>query len=216
MCRWCAWDSNPWWQDGRRSQIHWAMAPQLKYICLRYKFVVRILFDGSLAFMVNGRFLAMEGRSKWMKKNSGIQIREKKLKLFLYRKISTWNDFYLTPLRPGNCTNSSEEFVIVLLFLLSFLPGVGFEPFHSSTTVAHIFMTCSLFQVDSTKLDKSRADREIVTERKMTYLANAVNWLNFDASKAAHLLLKTFQWFTIFVEIIPMADETRIHSFLQL
>ena len=24
--RWCAWDSNPWWQDGRRTRIHWAMA----------------------------------------------------------------------------------------------------------------------------------------------------------------------------------------------
>ena len=26
MCRWCALDSNPGWQDGRRRQIHWAMA----------------------------------------------------------------------------------------------------------------------------------------------------------------------------------------------
>ena len=26
QCRWCAWDSNPGWQNGRRRQIHWAMA----------------------------------------------------------------------------------------------------------------------------------------------------------------------------------------------
>ena len=24
--RWCAWDSNPGWQDGRRRKIHWAIA----------------------------------------------------------------------------------------------------------------------------------------------------------------------------------------------
>ena len=28
--RWCAWDSNPGWQDGRRERIHWATAaPQI-------------------------------------------------------------------------------------------------------------------------------------------------------------------------------------------
>ena len=28
--RWCAWDSNPGRQDGRRKRIHWAMAAPLK------------------------------------------------------------------------------------------------------------------------------------------------------------------------------------------
>ena len=33
--RWCAWDSNPGWQDGRRERIHRAMAaPQLKLVRL--------------------------------------------------------------------------------------------------------------------------------------------------------------------------------------
>ena len=31
-CRWCAWDSNLGRQDGRRRQIHWAMAaPQMRW-----------------------------------------------------------------------------------------------------------------------------------------------------------------------------------------
>ena len=36
MSRWCARDSNPRWQDGRRRRIHWAMAAPQVYFLLRY------------------------------------------------------------------------------------------------------------------------------------------------------------------------------------
>ena len=43
--RWCAWDSNPGRQDGRRRRIHWAIAAPLSFIFLQDTF--HVLFAGS-------------------------------------------------------------------------------------------------------------------------------------------------------------------------
>ena len=43
--RWCAWDSNPGRQDGRRRRIHWAIAAPLSFIFLQDTF--HVLFTGS-------------------------------------------------------------------------------------------------------------------------------------------------------------------------
>ena len=47
--RWCAWDPNPGWQDGRRKRIHWAMAAPQVGDDLGSFFEVK---GGSLAFEV--------------------------------------------------------------------------------------------------------------------------------------------------------------------
>ena len=45
-CRWCAWESNPGRQDGRRERIHWAMAapPYLHY----YGLSIANLYDSTI------------------------------------------------------------------------------------------------------------------------------------------------------------------------
>ena len=46
--RWCAWDSNPGQQDGRRRRIHWAIAAPPNWFCLRQTFP--ILFSSLALF----------------------------------------------------------------------------------------------------------------------------------------------------------------------
>ena len=65
--RWCAWDSNPGRQDGRRRRIHWAMVAPLKvHICYwlvkRTKIMVSILIQEFTRGHFFASILEVDGR----------------------------------------------------------------------------------------------------------------------------------------------------------
>ena len=61
-CRWCAWDSNPGRQDGRRRRIHWAMAVQaltqrLHLFCYVHSLLDSEKYDQTLAVLTLPTYL---------------------------------------------------------------------------------------------------------------------------------------------------------------